>query len=98
MVGWTATLLGDLPNPALNPPQWHLDKPSPGDYYKYVLRWTKEGMCAGYAYMERAHMFIGAKCFLQVWHRGLFEGKGVSTSRVSPPGPLSQYHMVMWAV
>ena len=44
---------------------WHLDKPSPGDYFKYLLRWTKEGMCAGYAYMERAHMYIGAKCFLQ---------------------------------
>jgi hypothetical protein len=24
-----------------------------------------------------------------IWSCGLFEGKGVSTSRVSPPGPLS---------
>jgi hypothetical protein len=27
-----------------------------------------------------------------IWARGLFEGKGVSTSRVSPPGPLSISH------
>ena len=46
--------------------QWHLDKPSPGDYYKYYLRYVKEGLNAGFAYMERAFMYTGAKCFLQV--------------------------------
>jgi len=44
---------------------WHLDKPHPGDYYKYYLKYVKEGMAPGYAYMERSHMYAGANCYLQ---------------------------------
>jgi hypothetical protein len=44
---------------------WQLDRPAPGDYYHYYLKYVKEGLGVGFAYMERSFMYSGAKCYLQ---------------------------------
>lgn len=45
--------------------EWHHDKPQPGDYTKYLVKWVLEPMTPGMAYIHRSVAHRGAKCYLQ---------------------------------
>ncbi|KAK3267410.1 hypothetical protein CYMTET_24024 [Cymbomonas tetramitiformis] len=71
---------------------WQLDKPSPGDYYKYLYKYVTEGMTPGHAYLERSHIYSFAKAFLQaradarsaieIWERLQGEGRDLDAFRL----------------